>query len=123
MKLTILLTFLVSLAAARAFAENWSGVLVDARCYASEQSNINPQDTDTYVDRDRNFELRYCHPKTRTNSFAIVQESGDPLKLDSAGNTKAAEIVQNHKTKSNLFVAVTGDLKKDTIQVSSISLR
>ena len=77
MKLTVRLTALLCLVSALGFANNWSGVLVDSKCYASEESNVNPGDTDTYVDRDRNFELRYCHPTARTKSFAIVQESGE----------------------------------------------
>ena len=123
MKPTILLLCVLSLAPMRGFADNWSGVLVDAHCYASEEGNVNPLDTNTYADTDRNFELRYCHPKAHTKTFAIVQEDGESLKLDVAGDAKAAEIVRNHNTKANLIVAVTGDLKKQTIQVNSIALR
>jgi hypothetical protein len=122
MKLTVRLTALLCLASGLGFADSWSGVLVDSKCYASEESNVNPDDTDTYVDRDRNFELRYCHPTARTKSFAIVQESGESLKLDSASDAKAAEIARNGDKKANVFVAVTGERNKRTIQVNSISL-
>ncbi len=34
-----------------------AGVLVDSRCWAAEERNIDPSDTQTYVDRDRNLKL------------------------------------------------------------------
>ena len=122
MKLTVRLTALLCLVCGLSFADSWSGVLVDSKCYAAEERNVNPDDTDTSVDRDRNFELRYCHPTPRAKSFAIVLESGEFLKLDSASDAKAAEIARNGNKKSNVFVAVTGERNKRTIQVNSISL-
>jgi len=121
MRLTIRLAALFCLASALGFAENWSGVLVDSKCYAAEERNVNPSDTEIWVDRDRGFELRYCHPKAHTKSFAIVQENGISLKLDSAGDAKAAEIVRTSHQKQDLFVAVTGEEDRNTVLVRSIS--
>jgi hypothetical protein len=121
MRLTIRIIALLCLASALGFANTWSGVLVDSKCYTSEERNVNPTDTQPWADRDGNLEIRYCHPKARTKSFAIVQTSGESLKLDSSGAAKAAELVRSASKKSNLLVVVTGERNQDTITVDSIS--
>src|ERR1700678_4074765 len=35
---------------------------------------------ETYVDRDRNLEIRYCHPRSKTKSFALVPPDGEMQK-------------------------------------------
>jgi hypothetical protein len=55
-----LVILLLSLSGALSSAENLSGVLVDSKCYDSEERNVNPTDTLTYVDRDRNLEIRFA---------------------------------------------------------------
>jgi hypothetical protein len=103
-------------------AETLSGALVDSKCYDSEERNVNPTDTLTYVDRDRNLEIRLCRPRGKTKSFAVVTQDGLSFKLDSAGNAKAAELVRKTGKKSGYEVAVIGGMSKHTIQVESISL-
>ncbi len=49
-----------------------------------------------------------------------MQPDGLSLKLDSAGDTKAAELVRNDGKKSIYNVAVTGNANKNTINVDSI---
>lgn len=120
--LIIRLGALACLSAALGFAGTWSGDLVDSKCYTSEVNNRNPSDTDTFVDTDRGYEIRYCAPNAKTKSFAIVQPDGVSLPLDTAGNTQAAELVQKTGKKSVFPVAVTGKEEKGTIQVDSISL-
>ncbi len=112
---------LLCLSSALSFAANWSGTLVDSKCYAAEERNVNPTDTEPYADRDRNLEIRYCSPNGKTKSFAVVQPDGASLKFDSAGNVKAADLVQKTGKRPRLYVAVTGELNKNTIQVESIS--
>ncbi len=122
MGLTIRLTALVGFASTFCLAGNWPGYLVDSRCYAAEERNMNPSSTLSEVNRDRNFEIRYCTANAKTKSFAIVgQEGSTSLKLDSAGNAKAAELVRQTGRKPFFLVAVTGDLDKDVISVESIS--
>lgn len=95
--------------------------MVDSNCYTSELRNTN-KDTTT-VERDMNTDVRYCTPKPHTRIFAIVFPDWDSHNLDSAGNTKAAELVRQAGKKSLLKVTITGDLNKDgIIHVSWLSL-
>ena len=99
--------------AALAFAENWSGKLIDAKC-ASEQKGA------------------ACAPTASTTAFAL-EVSGKIYKLDAGGNTKAAEAVKssadrakdpNAKTEAQAVNAkVTGTMEGDTINVESIELQ
>jgi hypothetical protein len=109
-----------SLALAR--GESWTGPLADAKCYDAEQRNVNPTDTLTFVDRDIGLMVRYCAPTARTKSFAIVLEGGRSLKLDPAGNSRAADLVRHSARKAVLTVSVSGQQNKDSIKVDSISL-
>jgi len=122
MTLTIRLAALFCLASALSFAESWSGVLVDSRCYDSMQRNVNPTDTLTNVDRDMNQQIRYCSPNAKTKSFAVVLPEGMSLRLDSAGNAEAAQLVRKAGKKSRFVVAVTGTITKGTVKVDSILL-
>jgi hypothetical protein len=76
----------------------------------------------TNVDRDGNREIRYCSPSAKTKSFTVVQADGPALKLDSAGNAKAAGLVPKTGKRSRLFVAITGELENNAIKVDSISI-
>lgn len=122
MMLTTRVAGLLCLSSAFCFGETVSGFLVNSKCYAAEQRNINPTDTETYVDRDRNLEIRYCHPRANTKSFAIVTPDGRSIELDSAGNTRAADLVRQSGKKSRYEVAVVGGISKQIISVDSISL-
>lgn len=117
----IRLAAIAALSAAAVLAETWSGPLVDSKCYGAEQRNVNPTDTQTYVDRDIGYGIRYCAPNHKTKYFAVVGQYGTRLKFDAAGNAKAAELVKNVKKKHELQVIVTGQLVKHTIQVTSVS--
>jgi hypothetical protein len=41
-------------------------------CPSSARGPPHPTDTETYVDRDGNLEIRYCRPRAKTKFFAIV---------------------------------------------------
>jgi hypothetical protein len=103
------------------FAGSRSGTLVDSKCCDNEERNVNPTDTLTSVDRDTNWEIRYCSPSAKTKSFTVVQHDGLSVRLDSAGNTKAGELVRKTGRKPPFAVTVTGELNRNTIQVDSIS--
>jgi hypothetical protein len=107
--------------AALSLAGSWSGSLVDSKCYASEERNVNPTDTLTYVDRDGNLEIRYCSPNKKTKSFAIVLSDGLSVSLDMDGNAKAAELVRKTGKRSPLYVAIRGEMVGKMIRVDSIS--
>lgn len=115
------LVALLALAASAGFAANWSGVLVDSGCYASEQRNTN-KDQST-VDRDMNLELRLCAARTTTKSFAVVLPDWHSVRLDAAGNAKAAALVQANGHAKPMEVTVTGQRSGDTIQVGAITHR
>ena len=97
---TMHLITLLFLSSAFACAGTWPGTLVDSKCFAIAELNVNPTDTLTYVDRDQNQEILSCSPGPKTKSFAVVQHDGLSLKLDSAGNAQAAEIVRKTAKKS-----------------------
>jgi hypothetical protein len=119
----IRLAAVLFLATALGFAETWSGYLVDSKCYATEQRNVNPFDTSPYVDSDRNHDLVACRPRPRTKSFTLVDENGLTYKLDSAGDSRAADLIGNAARKSPIKVTITGEIAaKRTIKVDSISL-
>jgi hypothetical protein len=103
------------------FAETWSGELVDSKCYAAEQRNVNPTDTETWVDSDKGYEIRYCSPRSKTGVFAVVDRDGRSFNLDSAGNAKAAALVPNDRNKHFTPVTVTGEMIGKAIKVDSIS--
>ncbi len=117
-----MLAALLCLSPVLSFAGSWSGSLVDSKCYDALERNVNPTDTLYNVDRDGYREIRYCSPTTKTKYFAVVPFDGPSLKLDPAGNTKAAELVRQIGKKSHLIVAVTGEPIKNTIKVDSISI-
>jgi len=112
---------LLSLAPALALAETWSGFLVDSRCFASLEWNANPTDTEGSVDRDRRSEVRYCAPNRKTKIFAVVEEDGETLQLDPAGNARILEFVSKTGKRRFFHVEITGEKAKKTVQVESIS--
>lgn len=120
-RLKVRLVVLFGLSCALSLAGSWSGDLVDSKCYLSEERNVNPNDTSTYVDRDRNLEIRYCSPSAKTKSFAVVQTDGISFNLNPAGNAQAIDLVRKRGKKSPIAIDVTGQLIRNTIQVSSIS--
>jgi hypothetical protein len=121
MRLTVQLALFLGTLASSALARTWSGDLVDAKCYAAEERNVNPTDTETAVDRDRGFEIRYCAPQAKTKTFALVEPDGGSLDLDPAGNAKASQLVQATGKEHFVPVVVSGDMAGKAIRVDSIS--
>jgi hypothetical protein len=120
MKTTVRVAALFCWSAVLSLAGSWSGSLVDSKCYASEERNVNPTDTSTYVDRDGNLEIRYCSPNKKTKSFTLVLPDGN-FNLDPAGNAKASELVRRIGKRSPLVVVIRGEMAGKAIQVESIS--
>jgi hypothetical protein len=91
-----------------AFAETWSGRLVDATCADQQKTEA-------------------CVPTASTTAFAL-DASGKMLKLDPAGNAKASEALKgkdNNADRSKnpdrgITATVKGTLTADVIQVESI---
>lgn len=122
MLLAIRLAALLAISSAFGFAETWSGMLVDSKCYAAEERNVNPTDTEIFVDRDIGYQIRYCSPRLKTKTFALVPPYGESVPFDSAGNAKAAELVHNIAKRRLTPVTVTGELVGKAIQVDSIAV-
>ena|ERR1700680_4656331 len=110
------------LASSLGFGENWSGALVDPKCFEALERNANPTDTLIHVDRDTNQEIRYCSPDAKTKLFGIVEQDGTISWFDSAGNAKAAKLVRTTHKKDRFDVVVMGEMSGKTIKVDSISV-
>jgi hypothetical protein len=121
MRQVILLAAFLYLLSVPAFAETWTGYLVDAKCYASEERNVNPFDSNFNTNHDRGYEIRVCQPSAKTRSFTVVDSDGVSFELDPSGNGKAADVVRQAGKTSMLSVTITGQKHKDTVSVTSIS--
>jgi hypothetical protein len=109
------------LASGLSFAGSWRGALVDSRCFESEEHNVNPGDTLANVDRDRNWEIRFCAPRVKSKSFALVDRDGRSFQLDPEGNRKAAELVRKTGKKDLFLVVVNGEKSGHKLMVDSIA--
>jgi hypothetical protein len=108
------------------FSTTSSGYLVDARCFQAEERNVNPDYINMPGARDLDFEIRACSPQSnKTTSFMVVLSSGLVLKLDAAGNTQAAKLVnaagKPGKRHRYFAVNITGTVSNDTLRVDSIA--
>ena len=105
------------------FARTWSGDLVDFQCFQREESNVNPDYISVPGAQDTSFEIRACQPRpNKTKAFGVVLPSGERVRLDPAGNAKAAALVRAAgKPKRYFVVEITGDLENHTIHVDSIT--
>jgi hypothetical protein len=103
------------------FAGTWSGYLVDSRCYADQQANVS--EDATVASEDMKMDLGYCSPNTKTKKFAVVLNDWNSLKLDSAGNARAAGLVRQAHKGYGWEITVGGLRHKNTIKVASLSAR
>jgi hypothetical protein len=118
---TLRVAALLAFSAAFGFAEEWSGSLVDSKCYASAERNVNPTDTLTNVDRDGNREIRFCSPSSKTKSFMVVRFDGPSVNLDAAGNARASELVRTNRKTRPFFVTISGQMVGEVFKLDSIS--
>jgi len=64
----------------------------------------------------------YCAPKARSHAFTLLPSNADEsVKLDAAGNAKAAELVRQKSQKGPLYVTIDGTRVNDTLAVKSIA--
>ena len=101
LKATLQLLGLFALASALAFAESWSGRLVDAACHEQSQGKA-----------------ASCAPTAKTTSFGIQTSDGKVYKLDAAGNAKAMQVVKAGKPDTE--VTISGAMNGETVKVDSI---
>ena len=119
MKRILKLASLSCFAATLSLAGDLKGWLVDSRCFTSMVNNRNaPEDQS-----DNNLPVRYCSPRTKTRSFAIVeQETGSSVNFDPAGNEKAMDLHLNTSNKYAYFGIVKGVKSGQTVNVHAISI-
>jgi len=71
---------------------------------------------------DPDSHTRECALKCQASGYGIITKDHQFLKFDAAGNTKITEALKASDKKDHLRVDVTGDVKGDTLQVTSIKL-
>ncbi len=81
MRKLYLLCASISLTAGLALAEDWTGRLIDASCYAQNQK------------------AKPCDASGATSSF-LLDVDGKVYKLDAAGNAKAADALKNRADRT-----------------------
>lgn len=121
MRSTPRLIVVLIFASAAAFPATWSGVLVDSKCYAAEERNVDPHDTDSAVDRDKYQEVWYCSPTKKTRLFGVVLEDGTMVSLDPATNPKIEVVVRRAGTQTPFAVTVKGERSDHLVRVDTIS--
>ena len=121
MRPTLRLIVALIFAAAAAYPATWSRVLVDSKCYAAEERNVNPHDSLTAVDRDKYQEFWYCSPKRKTRLLAVVQHDGAVVQLDPATNPKIEEVIRQAGKQSPFAVTVIGERTDHLVRVDTIS--
>jgi len=93
-----------------AASETFSDVsLIDSNC--SKKAAADP---DSHT--------RDCALKCQASGYGVITKDHKFLKFDAAGNAKITEALKASDKKDHLRVDVTGDVKGDTLEVSSIKL-
>jgi hypothetical protein len=114
-KMRRILTIAVPVAffAMLAFAESWSGTLLDATCMDTQKN------------------VKACSATPATTAF-LLQVDGKTYKLDETGNTKAAQGLKSRAdrtepnappTTSQISAKVSGTIEGDIIKVESIEVQ
>ena len=71
---------------------------------------------------DPDSHTRDCALKCQASGYGVITKDHKFLKFDAAGNAKITEALKASDKKDHLRVDVTGDVKGDTVEVSSIKL-
>ena len=93
--------------AAAAFAESWSGTLVDVMCKYKDLAGHTTK----------------CAIGCAKSGFGLVAADGKFMKFDEAGNAKALAALKATSKEKDLKATVTGKLDEETIQVESVEIQ
>jgi hypothetical protein len=114
MRQSILLSAALVLFSGLAFAEDWTGRLLDASCY------------------DQNKTAKPCDATSSTTSF-VLDVNGKIYKLDAAGNSKAVDAIKSRADRSAgggaqpsgpVNAKVTGSMEgTDNIKVEKVEVQ
>jgi hypothetical protein len=95
------------LLASLAFADQWTGSLIDVMC----------------KDKDPATHTRKCAIACAKSGYGLVVAGGRFLKFDEAGNAQALKALRETPKEQDLKATVTGTLDGDVIQVQSIKIQ
>jgi hypothetical protein len=97
----------ISLVSAGAFAETWSGTLVDVMCKGKDLAGHTTK----------------CAVSCAKGGYGLVLSDGKFVKFDETGNAKALATLKATSREKDLKAKVSGSLDGDTVKVSSIELQ
>lgn len=95
-----------SLLSGLAFAESWSGTLIDTMCKAKDAAS----------------HTRQCAVGCAKGGYGLVLSDGKFVKFDESGNAKALATLKAATKDKDLKAKVTGKLDGEVIAVESIAL-
>src|SRR5882724_2483505 len=107
MKRILLLSGAVSLLSIGAFAESWSGTLVDVMCKGKDLAGHTTK----------------CAVSCAKSGYGLVLADGKFVKFDESGNAKALAALKSTSKEKDLKAKVSGALDGDVVRVSSIDLQ
>jgi hypothetical protein len=106
MKRIALITSAAALLASGAFAETWTGTLVDVMCKGKDLAGHTTK----------------CAVSCAKSGYGLVLADGKFVKFDEAGNAKALAMLKSTAKEKDLKAKVSGSLDGDTVAVSSIAI-
>src|SRR5580704_17537121 len=89
-----------------AFAETWSGTLVDVMCKGKDLAGHTTK----------------CAVSCAKSGYGLVLADGKFVKFDEGGNAKALAALKSTAKEKDLKAKVSGSFDGETVQVSSIEL-
>lgn len=95
-----------SLFSVAAFAEQWSGTVVDVACKGKDLAGHTKQ----------------CALSCSKSGYGLVTADGRFVKFDESGNAQALEALKASKKDKDLKATVTGSMDGETIKVESIQI-
>lgn len=101
------LTVCLVLSACCAFAETWSGTLVDVMCKGKDLAG----------------HTRECAVACAKSGYGLVMADGKFVKFDESGNARAFSMLKKSTKEKDLKAKVTGTMDGDTMRVESLELQ
>ena len=111
MRRTLTLLAISAMFATFAFAESWSGTLLDASCYDRQAQQSGGQSQSAQSQTAQSSAAQACQATSQTSAFAL-ETNGKIYKLDSAGNQKVGSAMKNHAERSTPGAAGAGQSSK-----------
>ncbi|MDQ2950507.1 MAG: hypothetical protein M3Y27_31985 [Acidobacteriota bacterium] len=97
-----------ALFSAAAFAETWTGTVVDVMCHGKDLATHSKKCATS--------------PNCSKSGYGLVTADGKFVKFDEAGNAKALAALKATEKEKDLKATVTGTMDGDIIKVDSVTL-